>query len=924
MPPDQGQPGPSSHAKREGHAHRERIGNYVIGGEVGHGSFATVYQGYRSKTRVPVAIKAVSRQKLTSKLLENLETEINILKAINHRNVVSLQDCFKNESYIYLIMDFCTGSDLSVYIRKRGVHDTLDFIPRPGGPGAKPLVRGIPTEGEKVYWPHPATGGLDERVTRCFVGQLALALKFLRTQNLIHRDIKPQNLLLQPATAEEIAEGHPYGIPVLKVADFGFARFLPATALADTLCGSPLYMAPEILRFEKYDAKADLWSVGAVLYEMAVGRPPFRAANHVELLRKIEKGDDKIKFPDESRSSSSGQTPPPIPVSADIKDLIRRLLKRLPANRMGFEEFFASGVWDHFMTESIEEGSLSLDVSTDEDSISNLQELDQEVKRKQEPVIVRHPSTDKTHISTSRYSPTPSHPPPRPLPVRQGSVTRSEPKYYVSDNSPSISPNPTTRSTAGPRPITTAAQRTLSAAKDREPSSIEDAAPVTPTLVNTAVTMGRSRVNEGSPLAATPPITMGTERNENGLASSDSILGNEYVVVDTKSVEVNALADEVDQLSKRPTAITRKSSTRTSVTTRPLSAFRPSSITTTPAMQTHHTAAMVPASYSPPFAFSSTPPFAVPSTVRPPISRPPSIPSSLNIFPPPSSGEYPRFGASPASLQTGAIARALTSTAIRLIGTSANSAATVIAKAAHKRRPSIFRTAGSTETDPAEEELLQVLEDVARKAYVLFDLADSKIVGWSTNPVARSTPPFDQSRRRSSSSSANSEVMALRHQEYIMGEAVVLYLKALSFIAEGVERIKKFWERNERFETSADLNETVQWFRARFNECYDKADWAKARCAEELPFVEKILHDKARESARQAAGLELQRDYAGAENGYETALWCLMALLDDVMYDEGTIKEEDRISVEKLIVPIKHRLDGLRRKMTGPDNTLKA
>jgi len=68
--------------------------------------------------------------------------------------------------------------------------------------------------------------------------------------------------------------------------------------MAETLCGSPLYMAPEILRYEKYDAKADLWSVGAVLYEMAIGKPPFRAMNHIELLKKIEHT-KAIKFPDE-------------------------------------------------------------------------------------------------------------------------------------------------------------------------------------------------------------------------------------------------------------------------------------------------------------------------------------------------------------------------------------------------------------------------------------------------------------------------------------------------------------------------------------------------------------------------------------------------------------------------------------------------
>ncbi|KAI9625837.1 hypothetical protein H4Q26_016085 [Puccinia striiformis f. sp. tritici PST-130] len=117
---------------------------------------------------------------------------------------------------------------------------------------------------------------------------------------------------------------------LLRVADFGFARVLaPNAGLAETLCGSPLYMAPEILRYEKYDAKADLWSVGAVLFEMAVGKPPFRAQNHVELLRKIEKSEDKIVFPDLKV------------VPEDLKILILSLLKRNPAERASFDQFFA-------------------------------------------------------------------------------------------------------------------------------------------------------------------------------------------------------------------------------------------------------------------------------------------------------------------------------------------------------------------------------------------------------------------------------------------------------------------------------------------------------------------------------------------------------------------------------------------------------
>lgn len=101
-------------------------------------------------------------------------------------------------------------------------------------------------------------------------------------------------------------------------------------------------MAPEILRYEKYDAKADLWSVGAVLYEMAVGRPPFRAQNHIELAKKIEQT-RTIRFPDEdpaSRTKPGGEDI--IPVPADVKQLVRGLLRKTPAERFTFDEFFKS------------------------------------------------------------------------------------------------------------------------------------------------------------------------------------------------------------------------------------------------------------------------------------------------------------------------------------------------------------------------------------------------------------------------------------------------------------------------------------------------------------------------------------------------------------------------------------------------------
>lgn len=291
------------------------IKSYSIGNELGRGSFATVYKGEHLSTGSPVAIKSVLRAKLNRKLLENLGSEISILKQMKHPHVVELLDFQETPSHFHLVMEYCSLGDLSFFLKKKKeLAETLPLVAS--------LLRRYPSN----------TRGLHEELVRHFVHQLSAALEFLRQKNLVHRDIKPQNLLLcPPSLSEKDAQtANLYGrweLPILKIADFGFARILPASALAETLCGSPLYMAPEILRYEKYNAKADLWSVGAVTYEMVVGKPPFKANNYVELLKTIEQSNDVIGF---------GREPP----SEDMQDFVRCLLKKNPADRIGFKEYF--------------------------------------------------------------------------------------------------------------------------------------------------------------------------------------------------------------------------------------------------------------------------------------------------------------------------------------------------------------------------------------------------------------------------------------------------------------------------------------------------------------------------------------------------------------------------------------------------------
>ena len=130
------------------------------------------------------------------------------------------------------------------------------------------------------------------------------ALYYLHENNIIHRDIKPQNILLS-------ANG------VIKICDFGFARFFDNKTMITSIKGTPLYMAPELLSEYPYNKKADLWSLGVILYELFVGQPPFYTNSFQTLMKKIHKED--IRYPD-------SMTP-------QFKDFLKGLLHKNPKDR---------------------------------------------------------------------------------------------------------------------------------------------------------------------------------------------------------------------------------------------------------------------------------------------------------------------------------------------------------------------------------------------------------------------------------------------------------------------------------------------------------------------------------------------------------------------------------------------------------------
>lgn len=439
------------------------------------------------------------------------------------------------------------------------------------------------------------------------------------TQGQADFDDLLKNLLLHPPDARDIEAGHPQGIPLLRVADFGFARALPNTSLAETLCGSPLYMAPEILRYEKYDAKADLWSVGAVTYEMTIGKPPFRAQNHVELLRRIERGEDRIKFPDDKSPSASTDPSkedlPPTKVADDLKAIIRGLLKRNPVERMSFVDFFkeADGIARWGEGSLVAPGTirepqnqpLSRQASSHE-HFSRTQGSSRPVSGHTTPVITKQ----STHVSPPASSPTikdlsaatetPIIPTsgeeqemafvPLPLvaqipPQASNTASPNSSRYVVPEKAepPLARPSaPSRRSTFKPKYIVGTEplqeQGVAAALKTRDYAVITTTAP-TPTTqaphpASTIHTRKTSQDNlaplsRHSPTDATPQPTpksnltlalpKAVEKQSNqqrdmlGSAMTgddDSILGREYVVVEKRNVEFNALADGESNFTK--------------------------------------------------------------------------------------------------------------------------------------------------------------------------------------------------------------------------------------------------------------------------------------------------------------------------------------------------------------------------------------
>ncbi|XP_071726531.1 CBL-interacting serine/threonine-protein kinase 23-like [Rutidosis leptorrhynchoides] len=286
---------------------RTRVGRYELGRTLGEGTFAKVKFGRNVETGDNVAIKILDKEKvLKHKMITQIKREISTMKLIRHPNVIRMYEVMASKTKIYIVLEFVTGGELFDKIATRG--------------------------------------RLKEDEARKYFQQLINAVDYCHSRGVFHRDLKPENLLLDTSGC-------------LKVSDFGLSA-LPQQVREDgllhTTCGTPNYVAPEVINNKGYDgAKADLWSCGVILFVLMAGYLPFEESNLSALYKKIFKAEFSC---------------PPW-FSSSAKKLIKRILDPNPVTRITAaevieNEWFKKG----YVPPRFEQEDVSLD---DVDAIFN-------------------------------------------------------------------------------------------------------------------------------------------------------------------------------------------------------------------------------------------------------------------------------------------------------------------------------------------------------------------------------------------------------------------------------------------------------------------------------------------------------------------------------------------------------------------------
>ncbi|XP_037125667.1 MAP/microtubule affinity-regulating kinase 4 isoform X3 [Syngnathus acus] len=248
------------------------IGNYRLLKTIGKGNFAKVKLARHILTGREVAIKIIDKTQLNPTSLQKLFREVRIMKGLNHPNIVQLFEVIETDKTLYLIMEYASGGEVFDYLVSHG--------------------------------------RMKEVEARAKFRQIVSAVHYCHTKNIVHRDLKAENLLLD-------ADAN------IKIADFGFSNEFTLGNKLDTFCGSPPYAAPELFQGKKYDGpEVDVWSLGVILYTLVSGSLPFDGQNLKELRERVLRGKYRVPFY----------------MSTDCEGILRRFLVLNPAKRCTLDQ----------------------------------------------------------------------------------------------------------------------------------------------------------------------------------------------------------------------------------------------------------------------------------------------------------------------------------------------------------------------------------------------------------------------------------------------------------------------------------------------------------------------------------------------------------------------------------------------------------
>ncbi|CUI14519.1 protein kinase, putative [Bodo saltans] len=272
-----------------------KLSDFEMKETLGTGTFGRVRLCRQKGTGKYMALKILKKQEiLRMKQVDHILTEASILSEIRHPFIVNMFKGFMDDDRLYILLEYVVGGELFSHLRKAGK---------------------FPNDVAKFY-----------------SSEVCVAIEYLHNKDIIYRDLKPENLLLDNT-------GH------IKITDFGFAKRV--TERTFTLCGTPEYLAPEIIQSKGHHKAVDWWALGILLYEMLVGYPPFFDESPFKIYEKILEG--KLQFPKW--------------IDPRAKDLVKGLLtldhtKRLGSLKRGVQDikkhkYYAGIDWDVLLSKKV-------------------------------------------------------------------------------------------------------------------------------------------------------------------------------------------------------------------------------------------------------------------------------------------------------------------------------------------------------------------------------------------------------------------------------------------------------------------------------------------------------------------------------------------------------------------------------------------